>query len=90
MRSLRVADLQLGEAPRQALPVDYVRKQKKQTHSGVGAAFIDARPRGGRAVITSATGKAHIDRSRSLYNTGVVTTLPIGGPGFVGRGSGNG
>jgi hypothetical protein len=85
--NLRVADLYLGGSPAQALPVDYKRTAKPQTHGGVGASFIDTRPRGGRAILTPAVGKQHVDPSRSLYKGGVVTSLPIGGPKFIGRGS---
>lgn len=85
MTNLRVADLFLGGAPAQGLPADYKRKAKPQTHNGVGASFIDARPRAGRAILQPAVKTAQVDRSRSLYNPGVVTALPIGKPGFMGR-----
>lgn len=76
--NLRTPDLYLGGAPAQALPADYKRKAKPQTHSGVGASFIDAKPRGGRAIVQQQTSNvAKVDKSRSLYDTGVVSSVPM-------------
>lgn len=84
--NLRGPDLFLGGAPRQGRPADYVRKQKAQTHNGVGASFIDARPRGGVVILQQQTANvAKVDKSRSLYNTGLVSSLPAPKAQFRGR-----
>ena len=92
MQSLRVADLAAGVycAPLGLLPIDYVRHAKPQTHGGVGASYVDVRPRAGFAVFTPSpgNGRARVDANASLHNAGVVTSLPVpSAPAFIGRGS---
>lgn len=81
MRNLRVPDLAIGaDAGHLNLgPIDDAahRVQHTPASGGVGASFIDVRPRAGFAILSPGTKHAVIDATASDYIGGLVGRLPV-------------
>lgn len=60
-----------------AVPIDNARKQLTPSANGVGATFVDQRPRAGFAILNSPMGKQVTDASSTLLARGVQTTIPV-------------